>query len=199
MELAKSLPKCSDTCFVIFVKGGAVMKRFGLIVLLVSGFAAGVMFVYSCGGGSSAAAGGDADTLGGYPPGYFATAAELQSAMPGSYPVTPFDFSNTPVEFGAVPVLPGGLYSGNIFSPVALPFKCVINSIQMLAMDNDGSEEVTATLLQGGNALFTLPSGTGYASAATQHFATLASPGTDVDYDPTSGDPLYMKVSLMKG
>ena len=172
------------------------MKWFGFIVLLVSGFAAGVMFVYSCGGGSSAAAGGDADTLGGYPPGYFATAAALQLTMPGSYPITPLDFSNTLVEFGDVPVLPGGLYSGNIFSPVALPFKCVINSIQMLAMDNDGSEEVTATLLQGGDALFTLPSGTGYASTANQNFVTLASPGTDIEYDPASGDPLYMKVSF---
>jgi hypothetical protein len=174
------------------------MKRAGLFVMVLAGFVAGVAFVYSCGGGaSSAVAGGDADTLGGYPPGYFAAAAELQSAMPGSYPVTPLDFSNTLVEFGPVPVLAGGLYTGSIFSPVALPFKCVINSIQMLAMDNDGSEEITATLYQGGSDLFTISTGPVYASANTQHFVSLSSPpATDVNYDPSSGDPLYMEVDF---
>jgi hypothetical protein len=174
------------------------MGKFGILGLVLIGFVAGVFFVYSCGGsgGSTAAAGGDADTLGGFPPEYFAGADELQSAMPGSYPVTPYDFSNTLVEFGSVPVLAGGLYSGSIFSPVALPYRCVINSIEMLARDNTASAEVTAILYQGGSDLFTLSSGDLNASTSTQHFVMASSPATDVFFDPTVGDPLYMKVSF---
>ncbi len=173
------------------------MGKLGIVGLVFIGFAAGVFFVYSCGGsGSSAAAGGDAETLGGFPPDYFASMDQLQSAMPGSYPVTPLDFANTYFEIGAVPVLVGGLYSGSVYAPVALPFRCVINSLQMLAVDNNGSQQVTATLYRGGDDLFTLSSGLGNASAGTQHFVTMGSPATDVDYDPASGDPLYMKVSF---
>jgi hypothetical protein len=110
--------------------------------------------------------------------------------------VTPYDFSNTLVEFGSVPVLAGGLYSGSIFSPVALPYRCVINSIEMLGRDNTASAEVTAILYQGGSDLFTLSSGDLNASTSTQHFVMASSPATDVFFDPTVGDPLYMKVSF---
>jgi hypothetical protein len=174
------------------------MRKFGIIGLLLIGFTAGVFFVYSCGGsgGSTAVAGGDADTLGGFPPEYFASSAQLEAAMPGAYPITPLDFSNTLFEIGAAPVLAGGLYSNSIYAPVALPFRCVIHSIAMLAMDNDASNEMEAHLYRGGNDLFTLASGTGSASADTQYFVTLASPGTDFDHDPASGDPLYMRVDF---
>jgi hypothetical protein len=174
------------------------MGKFGILGLVLIGFVAGVFFVYSCGGsgGSIAAAGGDADTLGGFPPDYFASVGQLESAMPGAYPVTPLDFSNTLFEIGAVPLLAGGLYSNSVYAPVALPFRCVIHSIAMLALDNDASHQVSAILYRGGSDLFTLSSGTGSASADTQYFVTLASPGTDIDYNPTSGDPLYMRVDF---
>ena len=174
------------------------MGKFGIMGLVLIGFVAGIFFVYSCGGSgsSTAAAGGDADTLGGFPPDYFASVGQLESAMPGSYPVTPLDFSSTSFEIGAAPVLVGSLYSNSVYAPVALPFRCVIHSIEMLAIDNDVPQQVSAILYRGGSDLFTLSSGTGSASADPQHFPMLSSPATDIDYDPTSGDPLYMRVDF---
>jgi len=49
----------------IFLKGGA-MRRFGTVTLILFAFVVGFASTYSCGGGSSAEAGGDADTLQGY-------------------------------------------------------------------------------------------------------------------------------------
>jgi hypothetical protein len=174
------------------------MGKFGIIGLILIGFAAGVFFVYSCGGsgGSTAVAGGDADTLGGFPPEYFASSAQLEAAMPGAYPITPLDFSNTLFEISTAPVLAGGLYSNSIFAPVALPFRCVIHSIGMLAKDNNGTHQVVARLRRGGSDQFTLSTGTVYASADTQHFITMESPATDIEYDPASGDPLYVRVDF---
>jgi hypothetical protein len=55
------------------------MKRWGTITLMLFAFIVGFTSTYNCGGGSSATAGGDADTLEGHPASYFAIASHTHT------------------------------------------------------------------------------------------------------------------------
>ena len=66
------------------------MNRWGTAALMFFAFTAGFVLAFSCGGGSSAVASGDADTLQGHPAADFALAGQ---AMPGAVIVTPPDFA----------------------------------------------------------------------------------------------------------
>lgn len=55
------------------------MKKWGTITLMLFAFIVGFASTYNCGGGSSATAGGDADTLEGHPASYFAIASHAHS------------------------------------------------------------------------------------------------------------------------
>jgi len=155
-------------------------------------FTVGFVFAFSCGGGSSAVASGDADTLEGHPAADFALAGQ---AMPGAVAVTPADFAGGVFEIGSEgPVLINvynGLYE---FASVHLPFECVINALEMKVRDTSNTGFVEVTLSQGGTDHFTISSGSSAWSNSTQVIVGMSSPATDVYFSPAVGDPLYMSV-----
>ena len=169
------------------------MNRLGTAALMCFAFTVGFVFAFSCGGGgSSAVASGDADTLQGHPAADFALAGQ---AMPGAVAVTPPDFAGGVFENDSEGLVLVNVYNSLYeFAPVHLPFECVINALEIKVRDTSNTGSVEVTLSQGGTDHFTLSSGDAAWSNSTQIFTGLASPVTDVLFNPRVGDPLYMTV-----
>lgn len=169
------------------------MNRWGTAALMFFAFTVGFVFAFSCGGGgSSAVASGDADTLQGHPAADFALAGQ---AMPGVVAVTPPDITGGVFESDSEGLVLVNVYNSIYeFAPVHLPFECTINALEMKVRDTSNTGFVEATLSQGGTDHFTISSGSTAWSNSTQVIIGMSSPGTDVSFSPAVGDPLYMTV-----
>jgi len=158
------------------------MKRFGTVTLILFAFVVGFISTYSCGGGSSAAAGDNADTLEGLPasafalsthnhPGYATTAllsshvhsdyapdnhahGQIQILSPTAYPIDSSGFVGTyEVYYTANSVRPA--YDASwLHAPVSIPFNCTITGLSAKIHDNTDTGYIAVTLRTSPGALY---------------------------------------------
>jgi hypothetical protein len=111
-----------------------VMKRIGAISFILIGFAAGIAFVYSCGGGGSSSSAAETGTV-------TITAAGSAAYLPS------MSFTSAPTGwYGVMNVASSG--QNYLFASANLPDGATITDFSYTAYDNDGSANTTAQLLR---------------------------------------------------
>lgn len=127
------------------------MRRWGTVTLMLFAFAIGFASTYNCGGGSSAEAAGDADTLQGHPAADFALASHSHPDLaPGVYPIGAPAF--TPSFHGTLNLSGKGQYiyvgdtSVKAMAPVTLPFECTVTGVEAKIKKRNTSEDVVIEL-----------------------------------------------------
>ncbi len=147
-----------------------VMKKWGTITLVLFAFVVGFISTYSCGGGSSVNAGGDADTLQGYSASDFALASHSHSSQSSTqYISVSFlgggynwnmakvavddddNFANADTSMwweGLSPSLIDSTYRGVVYADIQLPDGATITEYGMVYYDEIGDSHTVFSQLR---------------------------------------------------